>query len=326
MFRNVLFLIEETALFRAVGVMTQELAEEGHSACLVPAGEVMDVSFCLHKLGAMEQETVMVTDSMGIVSAVQERGFPIVIILTPKNRHLSFSSISFALEAKVIFDQTNMTQVSEKENRGCGIKCYETETAGLRLEETEAYELENPGWDFFQKVYERSHKIPWTILETERLLVREIQIEDLDRLYEIYDQPTITDYVEKLYEKREEEEDYTRAYIQNMYGFYGYGIWVVIEKETGRPIGRAGIENHEDSEEVELGYLIAKECQRKGYAFEVCQAILDYAKGELCFDEIGCYVHPDNWVSRHLCDKLGFSYEGEKKSGDARLSYYKKKL
>lgn len=186
--------------------------------------------------------------------------------------------------------------------------------------------MENPGWDYFQKVYERCHGLPWTILETERCLVREICLGDLDRLYEIYAEPSVTRYMEGLFEDREKEAEYTRAYIRNMYGFYGYGMWIIEEKKKGRIIGRAGIENREEEEEPEIGYLIAREEQGKGYALEVCLAILDYAKEQLGFSKMACYVHPENEASKGLCRKLGFEYRGQKESGGKVFSFYEKIL
>ncbi|NLL78523.1 MAG: GNAT family N-acetyltransferase [Clostridiales bacterium] len=186
--------------------------------------------------------------------------------------------------------------------------------------------IQNPGMDYFEKVYGRCHGIPWTILETDRCLVREIQLEDLDRLYEIYAEPSITQYMEGLYEDRAEEEQYTRDYIRNMYGFYGYGMWVVEEKKSHRLIGRAGIESGDSEETAELGYLIAKEYQRQGYATEVCEAIIKYAGDKLEFKRIVCYVEPENEASRMLCRRLGLTEREEKVRKGKRYCFYEKEF
>ena len=174
-------------------------------------------------------------------------------------------------------------------------------------------------------MYERYHGIPWTILQTERCVLREIKVEDLERLYEIYAEPSITRYMEPLYADREEEKRYTEAYIQNMYGFYGYGIWIVEEKESGRIIGRAGLENREDGE-AELGYMLAKEAQGRGIACEVCSAVLDYAGEQLGMEEIACYVRTGNEASVRLCEKLGFEWREEREMKGQSYQIYNKKL
>ncbi|MCI8668887.1 MAG: GNAT family N-acetyltransferase [Lachnospiraceae bacterium] len=161
-------------------------------------------------------------------------------------------------------------------------------------------------------------------MDTERLYAREITTEDLDALYEIYSYPEITRYMENLYEDREKEEEFTRNYIKCMYQFYGYGIWVVCLKENDRIIGRAGISNRTIDGELslEIGYLIDVRYQNQGYASEIVDEILRFAKERLYIDEIRCAVTHENWVSVHLAEKFGFEYEFE----TGEFIFYKKKL
>ena len=166
-------------------------------------------------------------------------------------------------------------------------------------------------YDFLNKMFQRSRHIPWTILETQRCMVREITLDDVDSVYCIYDNPMITKYVEGLYEDREEERDFTKAYIENMYGFYGYGMWVIIEKETKRIIGRAGLGNRDGYKELELGYVIDVAYQQKGYASEVCSAIMKYAMERLgCFN-MNAFIRKENIPSIRLAEKLGFRWREE---------------
>lgn len=171
--------------------------------------------------------------------------------------------------------------------------------------------LEGIDFDWLNRIWQRKQNIPWRILDTKRCYLEELSLEDLDELYEIYEGPGMTAYVEALYD-REKEEEYERAYIKNMYGFFGYGMWLVREKETDKLIGRAGLENHEyDGEwELELGYLIAVPYQRQGYAYEVCRAVIEYAREYLEYDFIHCRIEPDNKASVALAKKLGFQRIG----------------
>ena len=162
---------------------------------------------------------------------------------------------------------------------------------------------------FLDEIYRRFKGIPWTILETERLLVRETTEEDLDALYEVYADPSISLYTENLYEDRDEERAYIRDYIKHVYTFCGYGIWSVIHKESGKLIGRAGLACREGYETPELGYVIGVPYQRQGYATEVCRAILEYADERLGFPMIRAVFEPENLASAKLCEKLGFIKE-----------------
>lgn len=159
--------------------------------------------------------------------------------------------------------------------------------------------------------WQRYHHLPWTILETKRCVVRELELADLDALFALYEQPHMTDYMEPLYD-REQEERYQHAYIENMYAFYGYGMWLVIEKSGQKVIGRAGLENRtlHGKAELELGYAIATDHQNQGYATEVCEAILQYATEHLGEQQIHCLIEPGNTRSIHLAKKLGFACKG----------------
>ena len=161
--------------------------------------------------------------------------------------------------------------------------------------------------DFLEKVWQRHHRIPWTILETERCVVKELSLENLDALFELYGDGEIAQYTDELY-PYEEEKEFQCAYIENMYRYFGYGLWLVFSKETGELIGRAGLEHREYHEEIELelGYIIGAKYQGRGYATEVCQAILVYAKENTGFERINALIEKGNIASEKLSEKLGF--------------------
>ncbi len=172
---------------------------------------------------------------------------------------------------------------------------------------------------------------PCHILDTERCRVREIVPQDVDRLYEIYADPIITEFMEDLYENKEDEIAYTKEYIRCHYGFYDFGMWIVEEKESGRIIGRAGFDMRQGYEVPELGFMICLEFQHRGYAGEVCRALLAYGKEQLGFEEVGAFTAPENISSVCLLKKLGFSYQQDKlvdsvKGNKETLAYYRKVL
>lgn len=165
--------------------------------------------------------------------------------------------------------------------------------------------------EYLEKVYRRLKGLPWNILETERCLVRETTVEDVDSFYKIYNDPAITKYMEDLYPEVEQEKQYVKEYIEKIYTYYEFGVWTVLEKESGAVIGRAGFSCREGYTEPELGFIIGVPWQRKGYAEEVCRAILKFGREELGFDRVQVLVETENEPSLKLCRKLGF--EGEEK-------------
>lgn len=175
-------------------------------------------------------------------------------------------------------------------------------------------QVEELDWEELERIYRRLHGLPWKILETDRCVVREITVEDVDRLYEIYAEPSVTKYMDNLFADREEEKAYTQAYIRNMYGFYGYGMWIVEVKYLGRVIGRVGIEPC--GEENELGYVIAEPWRRLGIAKEVCRAVMKYGFEELGLDQISARVQRENQPSKGLLQNLGFQKHSETADSD----------
>lgn len=176
------------------------------------------------------------------------------------------------------------------------------------------YAMENPSEldvSYLDRVYRRYMGIPWKILETERCILRECIVEDVDAFYEIYKDESITRYTDPLYSDINKEKAYMQNYIETVYPFFEYGLWTVILKETGKIIGRAGISARDGFDTAEMGYIIGVPWQQKGIATEVCGAILEYAKKELGMDEIRALIRPGNDVSFKLCNKLGFIEDKE---------------
>ena len=191
-------------------------------------------------------------------------------------------------QQKQIADSLGIASVGEPQ---CGTRYAVESLAELDIE-------------YLERVRRRYNHIPWDIGETDRCLIRELSLSDLPALYGLYDKPGMTDFVEPLYDY-ETELEYQKAYIENMYGFYEYGMWLVFSKETGKLIGRAGLEHNE------MGYMIAPEFQNLGYATEVCRFIVDYARKNTDFEELYCRIDEKNVASVHLAKRLGFVRNGQ---------------
>lgn len=191
-------------------------------------------------------------------------------------------------QQKQIADSLGIASVGEPQ---CGTRYAVESLAELDIE-------------YLERVRRRYNHIPWDIGETDRCLIRELSLADLPALYELYDKPGMTDFVEPLYDY-ETELEYQKAYIENMYDFYEYGMWLVFSKETGKLIGRAGLEHNE------MGYMIAPEFQNLGYATEVCRFIVDYARKNTDLEELYCRIDEKNVASVRLAKRLGFVRNGQ---------------
>lgn len=261
----------------------------------------------LRKMGVLEKEALLVTEDAGMAEYVYGlRNVPRELADGEGGREKKEPGCTY--------------------DNGMGVVYYEK--PGSRQEvsaDMVVLGFEEIGVQFLDRIQKRRNRLPWNILYTERTCVREVTIGDLDELYALYAGEGITDYTAPLLE-REAEEEYTRSYIDYMYYYYGYGMWVVRERETGKLIGRAGIERREVGDAIcmELGYIVGREHQKKGYATEVCQAIIEYAQQELGIEELHCFIHPQNQASLHLAEKLGFGPCAEPPMLEGLLHLHKK--
>lgn len=138
--------------------------------------------------------------------------------------------------------------------------------------------------EFLVKMYQRHFNLPWTIAETERLIIREYSLDDIPNIPEIF-RPS-----------REE----AASYIENIYKIWQYGIWILTIRATGDIIGRAGIGDNGD-----IGYEIIPKYRGRGYAAEAVTAIMEYAREELLLEDLFCIIEKDNIPSLCLAEKLG---------------------
>ena len=171
-----------------------------------------------------------------------------------------------------------------------------------------------------EKIYRRLNKIPWDILETDRCVIKETSLDDLDEFYAIYADPDITRFTEDLME-RSEEEKYTENYRDLIYEIYGHGIWTVLEKDTGRIIGRAGLDERAGFDTPELGFVIGKPWQNRGFAYEACSAILNWA-ADNDIENVMSLTEKENTAAVKLLEKLGFSAKNTVTIGSAEYQRF----
>lgn len=160
--------------------------------------------------------------------------------------------------------------------------------------------------DSLIKIWQRQRNIPWTILETERFVVREFVPEDLGAIYELYDEDARR-FLEPPSVNRSLEKEILSAYIRRVYRLCGYGHWAVIAKKSGELIGRMGFAFPPSADpgfpsvpDAMFGYLVRRDRRRQGIVIEVGAAILQYGFDKLGFETIGA----DTAVSNTVSDKI----------------------
>jgi RimJ/RimL family protein N-acetyltransferase len=151
------------------------------------------------------------------------------------------------------------------------------------------------------------------ILETDRLILRHLVPEDLDRLFALYRDPDIRRYFPDgtlTYEETKEELEW---FLNGHPKHPELGLWATIHKETDQLIGRCGLLpwTIEGQYEVEVAYMIAKEYWGQGLGSEAAGAILQYGFRKLGLSRLICMIDPANRASRRVAEKIGMSLEKE---------------
>jgi [ribosomal protein S5]-alanine N-acetyltransferase len=148
------------------------------------------------------------------------------------------------------------------------------------------------------------------VIETSRLLLREISLQDLDFMAALLGDPEVMHFWPKLLTRPEAEEEIRK--IQKKYAKDGCSFWLSVEKHSGQPIGQAGIliQTINGNEEAELAYKTHRPYWRQGYAIEAARACLTYAFDVLGRKRAVTRIRPENTPSMNLAVKLGFKPEG----------------
>lgn len=172
----------------------------------------------------------------------------------------------------------------------------------------------------------RKAGIPVEIARTDQLLIRETVDSDISELYRIGTDQAVRKYIAPMQPTLEEEIVYTKAYVRHMYAFYDFGLWTVLEKDAygqERVIGRAGLFPSERlAGQIEMGYMIAPECQGNGYGKEAAETVLRYAFNVLDLEEVHLFAEKENKASVKLAETLLIKVPGGQKEKWQDLAHF----
>ncbi|MBT8266144.1 MAG: GNAT family N-acetyltransferase [Muriicola sp.] len=147
------------------------------------------------------------------------------------------------------------------------------------------------------------------IIETERLLLREITFDDQEVLFKLHSDPEVQKYTgEPVVTSMEEMKKAIELRIMN-YKKYGYGRWATVLKSGKQFVGWAGLAYLPEFDEVDLGYRFLPEYWGSGLATEASNAILNYAFDVLKLDKIVAIAMKENKASIRVMEKVGMEFD-----------------
>jgi ribosomal-protein-alanine N-acetyltransferase len=180
--------------------------------------------------------------------------------------------------------------------------------------------------------------VPVIVLETERLILRHLEWDDIDALAPMLADGDVMRYIGNGTPKTREQarrllgfwiadgerawDDYTLARLPQLRRAVErdahFSLWATVLKKDNRLIGRCGLLawDLDGQKETEVGYLIAKPHWGRGYATEAARAIRDYGFERLGFDRLVSLIQPGNLASQRVALKIGMRHERDVRVGE----------
>ncbi len=149
------------------------------------------------------------------------------------------------------------------------------------------------------------------IIETERLNLRHLHVDDADFILELINEP---DWIKYIGDRGVRTVDDAQSYILEgpmaMYKEHGIGLYLVEIKKCATPIGVCGLIQRDFLRDVDIGFGFLSKYWGLGYAYEAAQATLTYGTKELGYHRIAGFTSLNNEKSANLLRKLGMRDEG----------------
>ena len=153
------------------------------------------------------------------------------------------------------------------------------------------------------------------ILETGRLVLRRLELGDLDSLFALYCDSDVIRYIPDAPRNLEEAREELEWHMNGHPIHPELGLWATIYKQTNQFIGRCGLLpwTIDGQYEVEVAFLISQKYWGQGLGTEAAQAILNYGFGKLGLSRLVCLIDAQNLASIRVAGKIGMTFEKEGK-------------
>jgi RimJ/RimL family protein N-acetyltransferase len=149
------------------------------------------------------------------------------------------------------------------------------------------------------------------ILETERLLLREIDADDAAFTLDLLNQPSFIKYIgDRGVRDLDGARDFIESRYRKSYRDHGYGLYVVELKAADPiPVGVCGFVRRDTLPGPDIGFAFLPQFEKKGFAYESASAVMEYGRDKLGFTRVLAITTTDNDASGKLLEKLGFRFE-----------------
>jgi RimJ/RimL family protein N-acetyltransferase len=151
---------------------------------------------------------------------------------------------------------------------------------------------------------------PINTLETERLSLRHLSIDDAPFVLELLNEPS---FIQNIGDRKVRTILDAESYILKgpvaSYEKNGFGLDLVVLKETGESIGICGLIKRDSLEDVDIGYAFLPRFWSRGYAVESALAVLRYGQQVMSLKRIVAITLPENQGSIRVLERIGLKFE-----------------
>ncbi len=152
------------------------------------------------------------------------------------------------------------------------------------------------------------------ILETERLILREIIETDDEFVLDLLNQPSFIKYIgDRNVRTIEQAREFIENRYRQSYREHGFGLYAVeLKSEIPNPksqIGICGFVKRDSLPDADIGFAFLPQFCGKGYALESANAVMKYGRDVLGLARVLAITSQDNESSGRLLEKIGFKFE-----------------
>jgi ribosomal-protein-alanine N-acetyltransferase len=153
-------------------------------------------------------------------------------------------------------------------------------------------------------------KTPFPILQSSRLLLRQIVEGDIQAVFQGLSDPDVIRYYGVSYDSLQATQR-QMAWFSDLYR-QGTGIWwAVCDREKGQFWGAGGLNAlSREHQKAEIGFWVLREFWGRGIMTEALPLILEYAFQELKLHRVEGFVETENHACKRVMEKLAFEHEG----------------
>jgi RimJ/RimL family protein N-acetyltransferase len=148
------------------------------------------------------------------------------------------------------------------------------------------------------------------IVETPRLRIRELTVDDAEFVFELVDEPSFLENIgDKGVRNVEDARQFILAGPWASHRERGYGQFLVELKEGGDSIGVCGLLFRESLNVSDIGCAFLPQYWRRGFAYEAACAVMEYGRSTLGIETIAGLTSEENLASIRMLEKLGMKFD-----------------